>query len=353
MAQNSINEQKKTIPWINNAKAVCMLIVFLFHSEWYLDYRLHCIDSFYDPFFVNCYFFLSGYLLFRKQLSQPVINERVGEYGTGGGRLLLSNALFRIAIPSVLFALIEFFPKKLVRGEAVDYKDMLLETFGGCTYWFTSGLFIAEVFLFLLLLTRSKKIYFYFICGLIIACFGVYFKKNPLFLLGNEYFPWFYARGMVGVAYIAVGGLYWKYEESLNCLLNKFSNFVVIVSLMILFVILIWLVGQCESIVVRTIASYIRNCVGIIMVIRICMLVKEYKRMKFIGVNSLGFYLLSGALPNIYSIVFNKIPNLPMPVTLMLVVALSVVTAYAIMMVLTKYFQWLFDLRLLRKIEHV
>jgi uncharacterized membrane protein YcfT len=85
MAQNSINEQKKTIPWINNAKAVCMLIVFLFHSEWYLDYRLHCIDSFYDPFFINCFFFLSGYLLFRKQLSQPVINERVGEYGTGGG----------------------------------------------------------------------------------------------------------------------------------------------------------------------------------------------------------------------------------------------------------------------------
>ena len=80
---------KKNIIWINTAKALCMLFVFLYHAEWYLDFRLLKVDGFYHPFYINCFFFLSGYLLFRKQLSQPVINEGLVEFERGGGQIIV------------------------------------------------------------------------------------------------------------------------------------------------------------------------------------------------------------------------------------------------------------------------
>lgn len=352
MAQK-ILMNKKTIPWINNVKALCMLIVFFYHSEWYLDYRHYYIDSFYGPFFVNCFFFISGYLLFRKQLSCPLIHERIGEYVLGGGRLLLSNILFRIAIPSVLFAQIEFLPKKIIRGETIDYTDMFVETFGGCTYWFTSALVVAEVILFILLLSRNKQLHFYFICGILIACFGVCFKLDPLYILGNKHFPWYYTRGMIAVLYLALGGLYWKYEKTIDSFCNKYGNMVVLSTLLILFITFIWMVGQCESIVLKTIGKFVRDFVGILLAIRTCMIIKEYELLTFIGVNSLGFYFLCGALPNVFSIVLSRFAGVPMPLTLIIVFFLSVFVAYAIMLVLTKYLPWLFDLRLLRKTTHV
>jgi hypothetical protein len=346
-------QTKKNIPWINNVKALCMLIVFLFHSEWYLEYDLSIVDSFYTPFFINSFFFLSGYLLFRKQLTMHTVKESLRDYLQGGGKILLSNNLFRIAIPTVLFSLIEFFPKKIIRGEGIVFSDMFVETIGGCTFWFTSALFVSEVLLLILLLTRHRKIWFYFILSLAIACIGVYFRENSLYLLGNEFFPWFYARGMVAIAYITVGGLFWKYEDDINNGLKRCNNLIVIFLLMTIFILLIWVCNTLESEIIKTIFVFIRNCVGVFFIVRVCMMMRENKWFSFIGVNSLGFYLLSGAVPNIYCILFNRLFNLPKIITLITVVIFSIVTVYVIMLVLSKYAPWLFDLRLIRRNKDV
>ena len=54
----------KEINWINWAKIYGMLLVYLYHTSYYL----HLPDSgysFYGPFFVNVFLFISGYLIFR------------------------------------------------------------------------------------------------------------------------------------------------------------------------------------------------------------------------------------------------------------------------------------------------
>lgn len=76
---------------------------------------------------------------------------------------MFDNILWRIAIPSVIFALIEFFPKKIIRGEGIEIKDLILETIGGGTYWFTSALVVAELILLLLFNTRKKIFGFMFL----------------------------------------------------------------------------------------------------------------------------------------------------------------------------------------------
>ena len=78
-------ESKKNILWINYLKAISIIGVFAVHCQIYYDYWLGSINNFIHPFYVNAFFFVSGYLLFRKQLSEPLINQRTGEYVVGGG----------------------------------------------------------------------------------------------------------------------------------------------------------------------------------------------------------------------------------------------------------------------------
>ena len=55
--------------WIDNVKALCMIGVFLLHSEAYYGYGSVQYGIFLTPFYVNAFFFVSGYLLFRKWLN--------------------------------------------------------------------------------------------------------------------------------------------------------------------------------------------------------------------------------------------------------------------------------------------
>ncbi len=66
--------------WIDAVKAICMIAVYLLHSEAY--YGIGDISYGYvlTPFYVNAFFFVSGYLLFKKYLSP----EMLMKYNWGG-----------------------------------------------------------------------------------------------------------------------------------------------------------------------------------------------------------------------------------------------------------------------------
>ena len=74
----------KNINWINVVKALCIIFVFLRHCGNYYGAHLGWFDGVYLPFYVNAFFFVSGYLLFWKQLSVPKILETRQEFAIGG-----------------------------------------------------------------------------------------------------------------------------------------------------------------------------------------------------------------------------------------------------------------------------
>ena len=76
---------KKDILWINNLRALCILSVLFVHSENYYGYNTGVLDHLVHPFYVNAFFFVSGYLLLRKQLSEPLISQTCSDYMVGGG----------------------------------------------------------------------------------------------------------------------------------------------------------------------------------------------------------------------------------------------------------------------------
>lgn len=78
-------QQKKDLNWVNVAKALCMIAVLFVHSENYYGMRLGEVNTFICGFYVNAFFMISGYLLFKKQLSSPPIESDCAQYVIGGG----------------------------------------------------------------------------------------------------------------------------------------------------------------------------------------------------------------------------------------------------------------------------
>lgn len=69
-----MKKSTKNISWINSLKALSLLAVFFVHSQSYYGSVL-TLDRWILPWYVNAFFFVSGYLLFWKQLSEPKILE--------------------------------------------------------------------------------------------------------------------------------------------------------------------------------------------------------------------------------------------------------------------------------------
>ena len=88
MNLSKTNIQGKDINWINALKALCIIFVFLRHCGNYYGANLGWFDGIYLPFYVNAFFFVSGYLLFWKQLSASKIDEELLNYVNGGGKVI-------------------------------------------------------------------------------------------------------------------------------------------------------------------------------------------------------------------------------------------------------------------------
>lgn len=341
----------KNIVWINNLKAICIILVYFRHCEAYLGVSWESFNSFVEPIYVNAFFFVSGYLFFRKQLSDNEINIGLRNYIKSGAGRVISNLFFRIAIPSTIFAIIEFLPKKIMRGAGLNVSEFLVETVGGCTFWFTSALLVSQILLLVLLFTRNKNIWFYFSSSILLAIAGHYISESHFSIIeGNNAFPWLYKQGMIATIYLALGGLYWHYEE----LINKYLKFpIILIGLLAIYIVgsskfFLPYVQSTTSLCSINVLGVLVSCIGTFLLIELCKRISDVKALDNIGKNSIGFYFLSGALPALTSIIINKIvPN----ITASILIAdfiLCIMSAYIIVTILTKYMSFIFDLRQLK-----
>lgn len=61
--------------WVDSVKAVCIILVFYSHCSIFYGMSIPLMRNVIEPFYVNAFFFVSGYLLLWKQLSSPKIDE--------------------------------------------------------------------------------------------------------------------------------------------------------------------------------------------------------------------------------------------------------------------------------------
>lgn len=161
----------KEISWINTSKFICMIIIYFYHTEVYCNSYYPVIDILYQPFFVTSFFVINGYLLLCKQLSEPIVSYDRKNFvkKSGTGRKILKNTLFKIIIPSILFAGIFYFPKLLLRGLHFNIYNFLKETLLRGCFWFTSALAVAQVLLCATLMIRITKLSILLSIGIMLA----------------------------------------------------------------------------------------------------------------------------------------------------------------------------------------
>ncbi len=130
--------QKKDIYWINALKALCMIFVYFGHSELYYGTYIQPINQFRLTFNIIAFIYIRGYLLFWKQLTPSRIDANVKNYVKGGQTAV--DIFYRIILPSIVFALLVFFPKNLLCGSEITFHDFIYDTIGGTTFGFTCTL---------------------------------------------------------------------------------------------------------------------------------------------------------------------------------------------------------------------
>lgn len=145
-----------------------MIGVYLLHAEAYYGFGDVQYGKVFMPFYVNAFFFVSGYLLFCKHLKNNKIN--------GGGYLeSLQNIIYRLMIPSMIFSAIMFVPKMLFHGAEINISTFLVNIFGGISYWFTSALLVAQVALLTMIrIMKRNGIWSYLFCSVLLFAYGWY-----------------------------------------------------------------------------------------------------------------------------------------------------------------------------------
>lgn len=192
--------ERKEIGWINTLKAICMVLVYAYHTSVYCGYESLGFRI-YSPFFVTSFFFISGYLVYRK-----IQDSIVTKSNQGKSVISLNSVLYKIAIPTVLFSIINYFPKTILRGEGLHMEAFVKNTILGGSLWFTSALVVSEVLLFIILSANIKRFTYYFLITATLAVFGIFIAKSNLTIWGDFNIPWFYKAGMIGTLYMTIGG---------------------------------------------------------------------------------------------------------------------------------------------------
>lgn len=337
------------LSWVDYAKAFCMFIVYVNHAEIYYNHIIPFAGTIYRPFFVNLFFIISGYLFFRKYFTDSIYHFQSGKLKSNVRIDYLSNVFYKLAIPTILFSLFIYFPKKIIRNDTIDLHSLLMDTIGGGSMWFTCAMVVAQFILFIMML-RRRSMTFYFVVSLILLFVANILYRLDFHVLNSFSFPWFWKSGFIAVFYMVLGGLYWKYEVCITTVLNKYKMLIPL-----LFGFYMLLVMTSNDIKCNTINADVNflgvcsTCMSSLLLISVFKICKPLKFIKFIGRNSIGFYFLSGSIPNVLAIVFSNIRSESSSWVVILISIISFCIAYIGVYIIVRFVPFLFDLRKLNR----
>lgn len=268
---------------------------------------------------------------------------------SGGGQFV-ENVLYKIVIPTILFSIITFFPKLLLRGGDLSLSDGVEASVLGETYWFTCALAVSEFLIFFVLLARVKSIWSFLLFGITTFIISLLFVRYEVYFFNNASAPWYYKSGLVATLFLAFGGLYWKYEDVIDGLVKKYP---ILIGLL---VVIYTTITLCFSDILDTsITDGTMNMLGLLMmlvstyiVIYICKLLPNNSYVAYIGRHSIGFYFFCGAIPNIFALLMFRAGFQPTITVTLICSVISVIVAMPIVYIINRFIPFLFDLRLLK-----
>lgn len=337
-----MSDSSKNIAWINYVKTIGIVLVYFFHVENRIGFGFcdRAIDVYFQPFFVNVFFVVSGFLLYKKcsefrQKNGSCFLEQHKEKTS-----YLENIFFKFIVPSILFSAILFFPKMIIRNQPFEVDVFLFQTIGGYTMWFVSALAVAEILLLPVLCLKKHSVYIWLLWGTICFIFGVF-----LHYLGLKDFPWRYQAGMCAVLFMAFGALLYKVD-----FVTKLNPVIRVFALLIYIMLLYFYTFKNDlSSMEIDVPGFFIALLGSLVLISFCSIFKQRKTVDRIGRSTIGLYFLSGAVPEFVAVIVKKIVEVNNGVLLISFVV-SFVLAVFVNELLLRFVGFIFDFRKVRRV---
>ena len=315
--------------WVNVMRAMCMMGVYVWHSETFTS-APDVLTPLISPFCMAAFFFVSGYLFYRKAFCE----HDAKFYAT-----CFSNILFRLVLPTLLFSVLLYVPRTLFHGQGASVADFLICTIGGTTLWFTCALALMQLFALLLLRLGLRNIWALLAVGLLLWL-GYTQVDAPFNAL-----PWSYTSAMRYFVFFVIGGCFFRMEGR-----NSFANGRVQVLCLLLCIIaylaLYRFIPQVEPMLNHAVFLF-AAFFGTMSILFLSRLSPRSAWLSFVGRRSISFYFLCGIVPAATAKVVG-LWGLVGGYSVGVVFFVSLVLATLLSWIMWRWFPGLFDLRRFR-----
>lgn len=263
------------------------MLILVFHTEVY--YKEYDVTPYYI-YVTNAiilFYFISGYLFYRPESFN--LKKKL-------------NAITRsLLFPYFIFTSLIAVPKLLVRQEAINLQEIVINIITGRASWFIAALIVGELF-FALLLTKTRGKITWLLTDAI-ACLIIYYV-----ILFNQHNYWQWQDALLAVTFLSAGYIYHQYDNHFNTINKPLYSLIFLLILIIIKVYEYHVDLPMRNIAIENVPLFLADCiVWLMLVISIIRYIPRCKMIEWTGRHCIIYYFLCGGCPLIISIFFNKI----------------------------------------------
>jgi fucose 4-O-acetylase-like acetyltransferase len=275
------------IGWIDFLRGLSMMLILVFHTEVY--YKEYDVTPYYI-YVTNAiilFYFISGYLFYRPESFS--LKKKL-------------NAIARsLLFPYFIFTSLIAVPKLLVRQEAINLQEIVINIITGRASWFIAALIVGELF-FALLLTKTRGKITWLLTDAI-ACLIIYYV-----IPFNQHNYWQWQDALLAVTFLSAGYIYHQYDNHFNTINKPLYSLIFLLILIIIKVYEYHVDLPMRNIAIENVPLFLADCiVWLMLVISIISYIPRCKMIEWTGRHCIIYYFLCGGCPLIISIFFNKI----------------------------------------------
>ena len=275
------------IGWIDFLRGLSMMLILVFHTEVY--YKEYDVTPYYI-YVTNAiilFYFISGYLFYRPE-----------SFSLKKKLIAIARSLL---FPYFIFTSLIAVPKLLVRQEAINLQEIVINIITGRASWFIAALIVGELF-FALLLTKTRGKITWLLTDAI-ACLIIYYV-----IPFNQHNYWQWQDALLAVTFLSAGYIYHQYDNHFNTINKPLYLLIFLLILIIIKVYEYYVDLPMRNIAIENVPLFLADCiVWLMLVISIISYIPRCKMIEWTGRHCIVYYFLCGGCPLIISIFFNKI----------------------------------------------
>ena len=223
------------------------------------------------------------------------------------------------------------------------------DTIGGGSIWFTPALAVAELLIILMLSFRCQHTISYLLYGGMLWLCSELIRQTGFSITSNSSVPWYYKSGMEAVILLVMGGLYYKYEDSIN---KFFKNRVWLAVLSITYVCICVYFGSYFKTALDwqglNFCGLCISLIGFVVIVEWTKLIPKGFLLNYAGRHSIGFYFFCGSIVNVIAVIAKHFIGYNHWIIVLAIAILSYSLSFLCVLLINKWVPFVYDLRELR-----